>query len=50
MEWAGPTPTWTKIQEGYLGSEESQTHIRIPSPGFQCQEDKSPQAVKNSGD
>ena len=27
--------------EGYLGSEESQPHTRPPSPGFQCQEDKS---------
>ena len=31
-----------KIQERYLGSEECQPHIRPPSPGFQCQEDKSP--------
>ena len=52
MEWAGPIPTWIKILEGYLRSEESQTHTRPPSPGFQGQEDKSPQllAVKTSGD
>ena len=29
-----------KIQEGDLRSEGSQPHIRPPSPGFQCQEDK----------
>ena len=33
---------WIKIWEGYLGSEESQTNTRPQSPGFQCQEDKSP--------
>ena len=31
-----------KIQEKYFGSKESQPHIRPPSPGFQCQEDKHP--------
>ena len=31
-----------KNQEGYLGSEGSQPHTIPPSPGFQCQEDKSP--------
>ena len=36
---------WIKIQEGYLGSEESQVHMRSPSLGFQCQEDKSPQLL-----
>ena len=52
VEWAGSTPTWIKIREGYLGSEESQTHTRLPSLGFQCQEGKSPQllAVKTSRD
>ena len=30
-----------KIQEGYLGSEESQPHTRPPCPGFQLQEEKS---------
>ena len=45
MEQAGPTPMWIKIQEGYLGSEESQTHARPPSPAVQFQEDKSPQLL-----
>ena len=51
-EWVGPTPTWINVWEGYLGSEESQTHTRAPGPGFQCQEDKFPQllAAKTSGD
>ena len=51
-EWAGPTPTWIKIWEGHHGSGKSQTHTRRPSPGFQCQEDKSPQllAAKTSRD
>ena len=51
-EGAGPTPTWIKIREGYLRSEESQTHTRPLSPEFWCQEDKSPQllSVKSSGD
>ena len=31
-----------KNQEGYLRSKESKPHTRPPSPGFQCQEDKSP--------
>ena len=36
MKWAGPTPMWIKIQEGYLWSEESQTHHTRPSsPGCQ---------------
>ena len=29
---------WIKIQERYLGSEESQPHTRPPSPGFPCRE------------
>ena len=45
MEQDGPTPTRIKIQEGYLGNEESQPHTRPPSPGFQYQEDKSPQLL-----
>ena len=51
-ECTGPTPTWLKIWEGYLRNEESQTHTRPPSPGFQYQEDKYPQllAAKSSGD
>ena len=51
VEWACPTPVWIKIQEGYLGSEKSQIHIRPPSPGFWCQEEKSPQllAAKTNG-
>ena len=49
---AGHTPTCIKIGKEYLGSKESQTYIRSPSPGFQCQEDKSPKllAVKTSRD
>ena len=40
-----------KNWEGYHRSEGSQPHTGPPSPGFQCQEDKSPQllAVKTSG-
>ena len=34
---------WIKIWEGYLRSEESQPHTKPPNPGFQSQEDKSPQ-------
>ena len=34
-----------KIWNRYLRSEESQPHTRHPSPGFQCQEDKSPQLL-----
>ena len=51
-EWAGPTPTWIKIQGGYLGSEESQIYTRYPSQGFQCQEEKFPKllAAKTRGD
>ena len=43
---------WIKIQEGYFVSKESLQHNRPPSPGFQCQEDKSPQlqAAKASKD
>ena len=41
-EWAGPTSTWIKIWEGYLGRQESQAHTRPPPhPGFQCQENVS---------
>ena len=48
MEWAGATPTWIKIQEGYIRGEESQPQTRPSSPGFQCQKYKSPLlAVKN---
>ena len=36
---------WVKTQEGYLGSEGSQLHIRPPSPGYQCQEEKPPKLV-----
>ena len=32
MEQFGPTPICIKIQEGYLTSEESQTHTRPPPP------------------
>ena len=45
MEQAGPTPTWIKIQEGYLRSKDFQTHISPPSPGFQCQEHISSQLL-----
>ena len=31
-----------KNQEGHLGSKCSQLQVRPHSPGFQCQEDKSP--------
>ena len=42
-EQAGPTPKCgDKNWEGYLGSEESWPHTRPPSPGSQCQEEKSP--------
>ena len=34
-----------KVWEGYLGSKESQPHTRPTSPGFQGQEDKSPQLL-----
>ena len=47
------THVWCiKIQKGYLGSEESQPHTGPYSPGFQSQEDKSPQllAAKTSKD
>ena len=39
-----------KNQDGYLGSEGSQPQSRLPSPGFQYQEDKSPHllAMKTS--
>ena len=51
-QWTGPMITWLKIWEGYLRNEESQTHTRPSSPGFQGQEDKSPQllAAKTNGD
>ena len=52
MEQVVPHPRVVdKNQEGYLRSERSQPHIRPRSPGFQCQEDKSPQllALKISG-
>ena len=42
-EQAGPTFTWIKILEGYLGNKDSQVHTRTPSPGLQCPEDKFPQ-------
>ena len=43
---------WIKIWEGYLWSEESQPHTKLPRPGFQCQEEKSPHflAIKTNGD
>ena len=43
---------WINIQEGYLGSEESQLYTRAPSPSFQCWEDRSlyPLAEKTSRD
>ena len=44
-EWSGSTPTWIKIQEEYLRSEESQKHIRTPNPGFHCQEGESPKLL-----
>ena len=52
MGWSHSHVWWIKIQEGYLKSEESQPHTRPPSPGFQCQEDKSPEilAAKKSRD
>ena len=34
-----------KTQEGYLRSKDSQPHTGLPSPEFQCQEDKSPQLL-----
>ena len=46
MDWSHIHVWWIKFQEGYLGNEEPQPHTRhpppAPSPGFQCQEDKSP--------
>ena len=45
MDWASSTPTWIEIWEGYLRSKESQTYTRPPGPGFQCQEDNSPQLL-----
>ena len=42
MGWSHIHVWWIKIQEGYRGSEESQPHTRPPSPGSQCQEEKSP--------
>ena len=52
MGWSLTHTYWIKIQEGYLRSKQSQTHTRPPSPGFQCQEGKSPQllAAKSSRD
>ena len=52
MDWSHIHVWWIKISEEYLGSEESQSHTRPLSLGFQCQEDKSPQflAAKNSRD
>ena len=49
--WSHTHMWWIKIQEGYLGSEESQTRTSPLSPGFQYQVDKSPQllAAKTSG-
>ena len=50
--WEVPNPDAVdKNQEGYLGSKGSQPHTRPPTPGFQCQEDKSPSLliVKSSG-
>ena len=51
MGWSLTHVWWIKIQEGYHGNEEPQSHTRPPSPGIQCQEDKSPQllAAKTSG-
>ena len=48
-DWFLTRMWWIKIWKGYLRSEESQPHTRPPSPGFQCQEDKSAQllAAKN---
>ena len=39
-----------KNQEGYLRNKQLEPHTRPPSPGFQCQEEKSPYdlAVKTS--
>ena len=34
-----------KIQEGYHGNEESQAHTRLPSSGFQGQEEESPKLL-----
>ena len=34
-----------KNSEGYLRSKQAQPHTRSRSPGFQCQEDKSPQLL-----
>ena len=31
-----------KNWEGYIRGKESQPHCKLPSPGFQCQKDKSP--------
>ena len=52
MEPADPKPTSGEYKmEEYLGSEGSQPHTRPTSPGFQCQEEKSPYnwAIKTSG-
>ena len=52
MESAGPTPTWIKIREGISGTRNPRPTPGTASPGFQCQEDKSPQllAAKTSRD
>ena len=43
MEQAAPHPCVVdKNKEGYLQSKGSQPYTRQHSPGFQCQEDKSP--------
>ena len=45
MGWSHTHVWWIKIWEGYRRSKESQPHIRSPRPGFQHQEDKSPQLL-----
>ena len=52
MGWCLTWVWWIKIWEGYLESKESQLHNRSSSPGFHCQEGKSPQllATKTRGD
>ena len=46
MEWVVPySHVVDKNWEAYLRNEGCQPHIRLHSPGFQCQEDKSPQLL-----
>ena len=51
-DMTSPTPTRIKIQEGYLGSKESQTHTKLPQLRIPVLGNKSlqPLAAKTSGD